>query len=111
MLYTQELEATLQFYTQTLGFACTRYQPEAGWAMLGLDETEIMFCLPNAHIPFEKPYFTGSFYFEVSGVDQWWAKLKDKARACYEIENFDYGMREFAVYDNNGYLLQFGEPI
>jgi hypothetical protein len=30
---------------------------------------------------------------------------------CYGIEDFFYGMREFAIYDNNGYLLQFGQPI
>ena len=22
-----------------------------------------------------------------------------------------YGMREFAIYDNNGYVLQFGQPL
>lgn len=22
----------------------------------------------------------------------------------------EYGMREFAIYDNNGYILQFGQP-
>ena len=38
-------------------------------------------------------------------------ELKDKARISYEIDNFPYGMREFAVYDNNGYLLQFGQEI
>lgn len=32
-------------------------------------------------------------------------------RVCYAIENFGYGMREFGVYDNNGYLLQFGQPL
>jgi len=26
----------------------------------------------------------------------------------YPIESFDYGMREFAIRDNNGYILQFG---
>ena len=38
-------------------------------------------------------------------------ELKDKARVCHDIENFQCGMREFAIYDNNGYLLQFGKPI
>ena len=28
------------------------------------------------------------------------AKLKDKARVCDGIEDFYYGRREFAVYDN-----------
>jgi len=32
-------------------------------------------------------------------------------RICYPIETFEYGMREFAIYDNNGYLLQFGEAV
>ena len=26
-----------------------------------------------------------------------------------EIETFEWGMREFAIYDNNGYVLQFGQ--
>lgn len=33
------------------------------------------------------------------------------ARVCYPIEDFHYGMREFAIFDNNGYLLQFGQPV
>jgi uncharacterized glyoxalase superfamily protein PhnB len=40
-----------------------------------------------------------------------WNKLKDKATVCYGIEDTVYGMREFAVCDNNGYLLQFGQEI
>jgi hypothetical protein len=59
------------------------------------------------------------FYVNILGFicenysDEWgWASLtkdnvtimlsKDKARLCYPVENFEYGMREFAVYDNNG---------
>jgi hypothetical protein len=26
-------------------------------------------------------------------------------------KNFFYGMREFAIRDNNGYILQFGQEI
>ena len=37
--------------------------------------------------------------------------MKDKAEVVYPIEDFDYGMREFAIRDNNGYLLQFGQEI
>ena len=58
------------------------------------------------HTKYDKIEFTGSFYFNTDNVDALWAKLKDKAAVCYGIEDFDYGMREFAVYDNNGYLLQ-----
>ncbi len=37
--------------------------------------------------------------------------LKGKSKICYSIENFEYGMREFAIYDNNDYVLQFGQEI
>jgi hypothetical protein len=33
------------------------------------------------------------------------------ARICYLIETFEYGTREFAIYDNNGYVLQFGQEL
>ena len=42
-------------------------------------------------------------------VDALWERLKDVVRVCYPIEDFEYGMREFGIYDNNGYLLQFGQ--
>ena len=70
-----------------------------------------MISKPNDHIPFDKPNFTGSFYFNTDGIDEIWNKLKDKTKICYPIENFEYGMRGFAIYDNNGYLLQFGQDI
>lgn len=111
MLTTTDLNGTVDFYVQTLGFSCNDLQMETGWASLQKDEIEIMFALPNDHVPFNKPTFTGSFYFKTDNVDQLWEKLKDKTQICYHIENFEYGMREFAIYDNNGYLLQFGQEI
>ena len=40
-----------------------------------------------------------------------WEQLQATATICYPLEDFAYGMREFAIYDNNGYVLQFGEVI
>ena len=108
MLYTRDISGTIEFYTRVLGFACDNTMEE--WASLSKDDVSIMLSIPNEHLPFEKPAFTGSFYFHTDDVDGWWAKLKDRAKVCYEIENFDYGMREFAIFDNNGYVLQFGTP-
>lgn len=111
MLYTTDLQGTIQFYTQILGFTCEANDESAGWASVKLDDCQLMFSLPNTHLPFDKPVFTGSFYFTVDSADSFWGQVKDKTEVCYPIENFDYGMREFAIYDNNGYLLQFGEEI
>ena len=59
---------------------------------------------PNPHEGDKAPAFTGSLYFHTDDVEGLWQRLKDKARICYPIENFKYAMREFAIYDNNGYL-------
>jgi uncharacterized glyoxalase superfamily protein PhnB len=111
MLWTENLSETVDFYTKTLGFSCDEINKDWGWASLSKDEVSLMFAKPNAHTPFEKPIFTGSFYFSVSEVDALWTQLKDKANLAYGIENFEYGMREFAIYNNNGYMLQFGQEI
>ena len=103
------IEETLAFYRDLLGFECI--SRTEGWAALRKDDVEIMFTLPNTHEPFEKCVFTGSIYFNTSDVDAQWSALKDKARIVYPIENFYYGMREFAIRDNNGYILQFGQEI
>lgn len=34
-----------------------------------------------------------------------------QAGICYPFEDFAYGMREFGIYDNYGYLLQLGQEL
>ncbi|MFT3907817.1 MAG: VOC family protein [Ferruginibacter sp.] len=111
ILWTHKLEETIVFYTTILGFNCAEKNDDWGWASLSRNEAEIMLAKPNEHMPFEKPVFTGSFYINVDNVDELWEILRSKCRVLYEIENFPWEMREFAVYDNNGYILQFGQPI
>ena len=111
MLYTRELGETVKFYTEVLGFECTAYEEEWGWASVIKDDVEFMFANPNEHIPYERAGFTGSFYIRTNDVDVLWDEWNTKCDVCYGIEEFEYGMREFAIYDNNGYLLQFGQPI
>jgi uncharacterized glyoxalase superfamily protein PhnB len=108
MLRTWDIPATVEFYTTVLGFVCDNRTQE--WAALRRDGVSIMLSGPNHHERDQKPSFTGSLYFRIDDVDQLWEAVKDRAKVCYPIETFSYGMREFAIYDNNGYLLQFGEP-
>lgn len=111
MLWTTKIKETIRFYEEILGFTCGEYNEEWQWAALRKDEVEIMLAKPNEHTPFEKPNFTGSFYLNVNNIDELWDKLKEECKICYPIENFPWQMREFAIYDNNGYLLQFGENL
>ena len=111
MLYTREIKETVDFYVQTLGFSSNAYEPGWSWASLQLDSAEIMLAIPPKEVPFEKPLFTGSFYFNVDNADEWYERLKEKAAIYYPIEDFEYSMREFAIKDCNGYILQFGHEL
>ena len=111
MLYTTDLEATIAFYTNHLGFTCGEQNKDWDWAVLYRDDVELMFATPNEHINFVKPEFSGSFYMKISNVDTLWQTVKDEVEVCYAIDNFEWNMREFAIYDNNGYILQFGEEL
>ncbi len=109
ILCVKDLGASIGFYVDVLGFACLNSSDS--WASLGRDDVEVMLSLPNAHSPLDRLQFSGSFYFRTDDVEAWWHRLKDSARIVYPIENFFYGMREFAIEDNNGYCLQFGQEI
>jgi uncharacterized glyoxalase superfamily protein PhnB len=111
LLYTKQLKETVDRYVNEPGFTCTDFVNDHGFARVQLHGVGIMQALPNVHIEFKEPHFTGSFYINTNNADAWWEKLKDKCKICYPIETFNYGMREFAVYDINGYLLQFGQPV
>ena len=109
MMWTEDLKGSVDFYVEKLGFTCDELNEDWGWASLDLDDVSIMLARPNEHTSYDKIGFTGSFYFTTDDVDALWGRLKDKVEVCYGIEDFHYGMREFAVCDNNGYLLQFGQ--
>jgi len=108
MLRTKDLPGTVGFWTDRLGFTCDGLSEEDGWASLSRDGVGLMVATPNDHVPFDTPGFTGALYFNVDDVDVLWADLKNLVEIAYPMEEFHYGMREFAIYDNNGYMLQFG---
>lgn len=108
MLETKNLSQAVQWYQEVLGFELQDHLPELGWASLVLDGVRIMLVTRASQQKHPNPVFTGSFYLYTDDVDAWWEKLKEKAPVEYPLETFSYGMREFAIRDLNGYLIQFG---
>lgn len=112
MLWTNDLQETISFYTTMLGFALDEFSEEWGWCHLHKDDTYIMFAKPNEHSTYDGQSFcTGSFYFVIDEVDELWDAIKSKAKLAYAIDNFSHNMREFGIFDNNGYMLQFGREL
>jgi uncharacterized glyoxalase superfamily protein PhnB len=114
MMETNDIKATIGFYTSVLGFSLGdtfEHDGNTVWCTLWKDGLSIMFCLPNKVMNYGCILLSGSLYFYLEGVDEYWQQVKDRAVVVYEPENFPYQMREFAVKDNNGYVLNFGEPL
>ena len=110
MLETIDLEETIQFYSDFLGFECQGVYPDADnpyWCSLRRDNVVIR----NEHSPLENPVMTGSLYPYPDDVEQAWEMLKDKVTIEYPLEVFEYGMKEFGIRDPNGYLVQFGQAV
>ena len=111
MLRTKQIKETIEFYVQILGFTCNHFSEEWGWTSLKKDNIQVMLATENGHMPFNHCNFTGSLYFNITNASALWQQLKGKTIICYPIKDFEYGMREIAIFDNTGYLLQFGENI
>lgn len=114
VLESRDIQATIDFYSKVLGFTLRgtfEYAGEISWCDLVKDEVAIMFSLPNEQMNYKTILLTGSIYINVEDVDTLWNLLKDTCAVVYPIENFVYGMREFAIKDNNGYVLNFGESL
>lgn len=118
ILWTQNLEATITFYTNVLGF--TSRSNFSNFASLSRDQVEIMMIVPTDPDEcgeednedfFPRPKLTGSIFITTKNVDEFWEKVKDKATILTPIANREYMMRDFSIADNNGYELVFGEDI
>jgi len=111
ILTTDDMERSVRFYVENLGFACGVRTP--GYSNLSRDSVRIILAAPNAHTTWKGPMFTGQLYVGLESaddVDALWSDVKERVEVVYAVNDFDYGMREFGIRDDNGYSLAFGAP-
>ncbi len=58
-----------------------------------------------------RPNMTGRLYLYSDDIMALYDRIKDKVKVCQIPEVRFYGMKEFAIEDNNGYVLAFGQDI
>ena len=120
ILWTKNLEETISFYENILGFTSQSNFPN--FVSLSNGDVQIMFIVPteepedckdpNDKEPFfPKPLLTGSIYIFTQNVDELWDSIKDKATIKTLIDDRQYMMRDFSIWDNNGYEIVFGKDI
>jgi len=111
MLWVDDVKTTMEYYVNVLGFTLGNHLENWGWGYVNRDDVEFMFAKAPDSVVYNGPQFSGSLYINTDDVDGWWIFLKDKATILYPVENFEYKMREFAIKDCNGYIIQFAQDI
>ena len=127
MLDAADLDATIAFYTDVLGFTATDRME--GWVNLLRDDVRVMFNQlhthdgdagggddgdDHGHEHPAAPAMTGSLYFNVDDVDALAAELDAGGRQVsllFGPVTQPHGMRELGLLDPNGYVLVFGTPV
>ena len=111
-LLVRDMSETLAFYQQ-LGFQLTGCHPNrtaASWVEVTRDSVVLQFhSEPPCGTPPE-PVCSGTFYIFPESVLKLSEELQGKVSFAWGPEVMDYGMREFAVQDPNGYFIAFTEP-
>jgi uncharacterized glyoxalase superfamily protein PhnB len=119
-LMVEDVEQTLTFYRETLGFQALTTLPEAppfDFAIVGRDDVQLMF-QSRPSLSENVPALAGAtigasqtFFIEVTGIQQLYEQLRQRVEIVVDLHDTFYGTREFYFRDLNGYVLSFAETI
>lgn len=112
-LLVADMRRSLDFYIEKLGFTQTGYYPIASSPTrteVRRDNIAIILYTEPVHARDLAPQFTGALYIFPDGVDNVANELKDRVAFVWGPEETDFGTREFAIRDPDGYTLVFAEP-
>ena len=119
-LLVANVERSLAFYVDTLGFARGMTVPDASpfvFAAVTSGDVEI-FLNDAATAVKEYPAFagkpigaTGTMFIELEGVDALHERIKSSVTITMPLVTQFYGMREFGILDPDGYVITFAERI
>jgi catechol 2,3-dioxygenase-like lactoylglutathione lyase family enzyme len=112
-LLVRDMRETLEFYIEQLGFVQTGYYPIESDPIrteVRRDDVAIIFFSDSPRAAADAPACTGAFYIFPESIDRLAAELRGKVPFEWGPHETEFGLREFAIRDPNGYLLVFAEP-
>ncbi|MFX0116475.1 MAG: VOC family protein [Candidatus Hodarchaeota archaeon] len=115
MIYATNLESSIKFYRDILGFEIEEFYPskeQPTWIAIriGKNRLGIGKTFPDINHKLHPRGVDGSgvqFYIKVPNVDEIYEKYRNKVIIIDEIENKPWGDREFTFKDPDGYLISF----
>jgi len=108
-LLAKNLQATFAFY-ERLGFCISGGSCESGWLEVCRDGAVLQFHDQAPIGTSSAPIMSGTIYVHVDDVELVASALDKGIPFEWGPETMEYGNREFAVRDPNGYLIAFSSP-
>ena len=108
VLASLNVKKTVKFYKDKLGFNKVSYL-DTYYAVIARDKFVVHFWKCNNKIHPENT----SCYVDVKDIDILYEELKvqDVIHPNGKLEDKPYGMKEFAILDEDGNLIKFGQKI
>jgi catechol 2,3-dioxygenase-like lactoylglutathione lyase family enzyme len=112
VLKVSDMQKAVAFYTGVLGFAVVwRAANDGGGDNCMLQAGDVNLLLSTGVHLGERPQFSGTLYFNMAGVRDFFERVKGHAEIVWPLEVMDYGQAEFGIHDCDGYTLAFAEPV
>jgi hypothetical protein len=108
-LLARNLAETRSFY-ETIGFRHCGGDDAAGWIELSFGGAVLQFYRDPPIGTLQAPSLSGTIYIHVEDIDVLSGSISNQVPLAWGPETMDYGMREFAVRDPNGYFIAFSSP-
>jgi catechol 2,3-dioxygenase-like lactoylglutathione lyase family enzyme len=123
-LDVSDIDASLRFWCDCLGFEVAYDRPQAKFAYLQRQGAQVMLCQVNGNWKvgtLERPFGRG-INFQIATKDiapivsalkaAEWPLYREPYEVWYRLgDNVEGGSREFLVQDPDGYLVRFAESI
>src|SRR5690242_1609864 len=112
-LHVNDMRRSLHVYLEVLGFSQTGYYPiesEPIRTEVRRDDVAIILYTVPVHGGDQTPAFTGALYVFPESIESLAAELRDRVPFAWGPQDTDFGIREFAIRDPDGYTLVFAEP-
>jgi catechol 2,3-dioxygenase-like lactoylglutathione lyase family enzyme len=112
VLKVSDMQKSVDFYTGVLGFTVVwRAANDGGGENCMLQNGAADLLLSTGSHLGDKPQFTGTLYFHMAGVQEFFERVKDQVAIVWPLEAMEYGQSEFGLRDCDGYTLAFAESL
>ena len=111
-LHVDDMRRSLDFYLGILGFTQTGYYPIESDPIrteVRRDDVAVILYTVSVRDIDQPPAFTGALYVFPESIDSLAEELRGKVPFAWGPHDTDFGIREFAIRDPDGYTLVFAE--